>query len=254
MRPQSPFLPGDLDDLDRLLLARADQVVSMREVFHGNAAAGVIGLRHDVDDNVGSLDTALKMADWEHERGYSSTYYLLHGSRYWKHEMPVVAPLLEELGHEVGLHVNAIAEAFRQQRSPSEILIEALIELRASGVRVAGCVAHGDRLCHQAHFVNDEIFRESPRPDWGEPNRTISHDGYKITLEPVSRRMYGLDYDASWLPRTAYLSDSGGRWQNGYSDAAFDEVADGFPFAGQLHMLVHPDWWAQAFAPDRVAA
>ena len=56
---------------------------------------------------------------------------------------------------------------------------------------------------------------------------------------------FDLDYDANWLDRGAYLSDSGGRW----SAPGFDLVAQEFPFPGQLHMLVHPDWWAKAFVP-----
>jgi len=31
-------------------------------------------------------------------------------------------------------------------------------------------------------------------------------------------------------------------------------VAAGFPYQGQLHMLVHPDWWTEAFVPEQVAA
>ena len=61
-------------------------------------------------------------------------------------------------------------------------------------------------------------------------------------LKPLAH--FDLDYDANWLERGRYLSDSGGRWST-----RFETVAGGFPFAGQLHMLVHPDWWAEAFVP-----
>jgi hypothetical protein len=56
-----------------------------------------------------------------------------------------------------------------------------------------------------------------------------------------------LDFDANWLPRGDYLSDSGGRWSQ-----PFSEVAAAWPARGQLHMLVHPCWWTEAF--ERVAA
>jgi hypothetical protein len=250
----APFLVDDLAELDARLLSRADRVVSMRDVFDGDTDPRTIGLRHDVDDNPRALDTALRMAEWEAARGYSSSYYLLHDSHYWDNGMPVVAPLLEELGHEVGLHVNAIAEALRQDRDPHDILRDALVELRATGVTVTGCVGHGDGLCRQAGFVNDEVFVESPRPDWGAPERTVSHAGVDVEIRPVSRAVYGLDYDAIWLPRGAYLSDSGGRWQNGYSNEAFDQTAVGFPFDGQLHLLQHPDHWGRAFVPAAVEA
>lgn len=247
MNVQAPFLAADLDELDERLLSQAERVVPMRDVFMGDSAAGVIGLRHDVDDNPGSFDTALRMAEWEFEHGYSSTYFLLHDSYYWGEEMLVRAPTFEELGHEVGIHVNAIAEALRQVREPGVILAEALTELRSTGVRVDGSVAHGDALCHKAGFVNDEMFSECVRPAYGAPGRPVEHNGVVYPLEPVPRSVYGLAYDANWLPRELYLSDSSGRWSQ-----PFDDVVAGFG-EGQLHVLVHPDWWSMAFAPAKVA-
>lgn len=214
----------------------------MYDVARGDTSPGVIGLRHDVDDNQGSLDTALRMAEWEFEHGYSSTYYLLHGSYYWGEEMLICAEHLEGLGHEVGLHVNAIAEALRTGRDPRAILREAIDELRTA-VRVVGVVAHGDPLCHEVFFVNDEMFVESPRPNCGDAQRTLQWGGQSVKLHPVPCGDYGIEYQANWLSRGDYLSDSGGKWSQ-----PFDVVAAAFPGQGQLHMLVHPDWWAEAFA------
>lgn len=221
----------------------------MRDVFKGDTGPNVIGLRHDVDDNAGSFHTALHMAEWEFEHGYSSTYFLLHGSHYWDEEWLCAAPRFEELGHEVGIHVNAIAEALRQKRDPHELLTEALFELRGTGVRVVGCVAHGDDLCKpkNANFVNDELFSESPRPTYGEPDRLIEFDGVVCPLQPISRRAFQLEYDANWLSRSDYLSDSGGKWSQPFAD-----VCERFG-QGQLHILVHPDWWSEAFVPQAVS-
>jgi hypothetical protein len=238
------FTATDLVELDAKLLSRAERVVPMRDVFKGDTAPNVIGLRHDVDDNPGSFDTALHMAEWEFEHGYSSTYFLLHGSHYWP--MLIEVPRFEELGHEVGIHVNAIAEGLRLRCDPHVILGEAISELRATGVRVVGCVAHGDALCHRARFVNDEMFTETPRPGYGAPDRLIEHEGVMCSLQPMSRQKYGLEYDANWLSRGEYLSDSGGQWSQ-----PFEDVAGRFG-QGQLHMLIHPDWWAEAFAPVTV--
>lgn len=246
------FTAADLEALDALLYARADAVVAMRDVLGGTART--IGLRHDVDDNPGSFATALRMAEWEHERGYASTYFLLHDSHYWGEHMLRYAPRLEALGHEVGLHVNAIAEGIRQRRDPHDVLTEALAYLRSSGVTVTGCVAHGDDLCYAdaaktvLRFVNDEVFTESARPNVGKPTRTIRVNGSACQLLPMSRRAYGLEYDPNWLSRGDYLSDSGGKWSQ-----PVDEVAGRFG-SGQLHMLVHPDWWKQAFTREAVAA
>jgi hypothetical protein len=245
---QAPFLPADLEELHAELLSRAARVVPMRDIFMGDSSPQVIGLRHDVDDNNGSFQTALRMAEWEFEHGYSSTYFLLHGSHYWGDDMLALAPEFEELGHEVGIHCNAIAEALRTMTNPHVILADALKQLRSCGVRVAGSVAHGDQLCHKARFVNDEIFSECARPDYGEAHRMIRLGNVTLLLEQLSYRVFGLEYDANWLAREQYLSDSGGSWSR-----PFDDVVAGFG-KGQLHVLQHPDWWAQAFEPAKVAA
>lgn len=248
MRAQHPFRPDDLEELDARLLSIADRVVPMRDVFMGDTGARVIGLRHDVDDNEskGSLHTALHMARWEFDHGYSSTYFLLHGSYYWPapgraEEMLIVAEEIQELGHEIGIHVNALAVALQTGGDPHMILSEAIAELRTA-VRVHGSVAHGHDLCHKALFIQDEMFVECPRPSVGMARRTLEHKGVKVELEPVSREVYGLDYDANWLGRDDYLSDSGGKWSQ-----RFDTVVRRFGH-GQLHVLVHPDWWSHAFA------
>lgn len=249
MRAESPFQIDDLEELHTELFSRADRVVPMHDVACGDTGANVIGLRHDVDDNLGSFDTALRMAEWEFERGYSSTYFLLHSSHYWNEEWLGEVPRFEELGHEVGIHVNAIAEALRQRVDPHVILTNALSELRATGVRVMGCVAHGDQpICRKANFCNDELFTESARPNLGSPDRLIEYEGVICPLVPVSRKAYQLEYDPNWLSRGDYLSDSGGKWSQ-----PFEGVCARFG-QGQLHVLQHPDWWGEAFVSQEVAA
>lgn len=213
----------------------------MYDVARGDTGPGVIGLRHDVDDNEGSLDTAVRMAEWEFEHGFASTYFLLHDSYYWGEQALYVAEQLEDLGHEVGLHINGVAESLRQHRDSRLIVREAVDYLRMAA-RVVGCVAHGDHLCHKGNFVNDEMFTESRRPIYGESARTITVDGLTTKLNPVPRSDFGFEYDPNWLGRGNYISDSGGQWSQ-----SWDGITETFPAGGQLHMLVHPDWWSRAF-------
>ena len=246
MRRHGPFDHDDLLDLDSLY-ARADRVVPMRDVWKGDSSDTVIAVRHDVDDNPGAFDTALEMARWEFDNGYSSTYYLLHSAAYWTADNLVRAREFEELGHEVGLHVNALAEALRRRRSPDWILCEALGDLRSMGLRVDGCVGHGDPLCRGRYgtvrFTNDEMFVESRRPSMGAADRILTHRKTFVQIEPQPRAHYHLGYDAAWLERGDYLSDSGHVWSQ-----PFETVCHRWPTAGQLHVLVHPDWWVAAFA------
>lgn len=224
----------------------------MYDVYKGDRSPDVIGLRHDVDDNPLSFETALAFAEWEFEHGYSSTYFLLHGSHYWTPESLELVPRFVELGHEVGLHVNAVALGLLYDLDPHSILYRALEELRRTGVEVRGCVAHGDNLCHSAHFVNDEIFLESRRPDYGPADRLLRHGRHELELEPAPRHIYGLEYDASWLPRGDYLSDSSGKWSQSVDDVVGRFIGRELYGAGQLHILLHPDWWVRAFERARV--
>jgi hypothetical protein len=247
---RAPFTPEDLDELGAFF-ALADRVVPMRDVAKGDTGERVIGLRHDVDDNAGSLATALRLGEWEFERGISSTFYLLHGAHYWGLEMIDVALELDSLGHEIGLHVNGIAEALREKRDPAVIVAEALSYLREA-VPVRGSAAHGDGLCRdrfgEVVFVNDEIFSECPRSSIGPATRTLRYRNFSLRLAPLPRATFGLEYDAAWLGRGDYLSDSGGVWSQ-----PFEEVVARWPTLGQLHVLQHPDWWSAAF-PIEVAA
>ncbi len=239
------FTREHLDELDRLL-ATASAVVAMQDVHAGNHRPDVIGLRHDVDDNAHSLETAVIIAGWERAHGYRSTYFVLHTAGYWDDEHFLRAQL-EQIavhGHEIGIHTNAIAESLRTGHDPQDILYDAIEQLRGWGFPVLGVAPHGDELCRRAGFVNDEQFVECARPEMGSPTRTLTHRGRELPLAPLPLATFGLEYETYRLPKGRYLSDSGGEWQ-----PAVWPTGD-----GQLHILQHPDWWSQAFVREAVAA
>lgn len=242
-----PFRRKDLLALEALY-ERAAVIVPMEDVFDGAAFPTEIGVRHDCD-NV--IHPAVHMARWEAERGYRSTYYILHTSPYWQDKQLLRSSLetIAGYGHEIGIHNDAITVALETGRDPADVLHEATDELRSYGHTIRSTVAHGNRLCGPARYVNDEMFLECVRPIYGGPDRTLEHNGRLVPVPQVSLSAFGLDFDANWLSRGDYLSDSGGRWSQ-----PFAEVADAWPSRGQLHMLVHPDWWTEAFEPEKAAA
>lgn len=234
-----------LTALDQLY-AQSSGVIPMKAVYFGRHKPDVIAVRHDVDDNEGSWQTALKMARWEHDGGYLSTYFLLHSASYWGR--PGFWEGVQEiasLGHEVGIHNNAIATAIRTGREPFWILEEAVVDLEETlGTNVVGTVAHGDELCQDRwglRFVNDEIFTECARPNVGKGNRVIR--GTNLRLDPQPLVTFGLLYDSNYLPRKWYVSDSGGSWSQPWQRTVEQFASQ----EGQLHLNIHPDWWGRAF-------
>jgi hypothetical protein len=229
MRDQHPFLAADLLELEAFL-DEASAVVAMEDAAGDFTDESMIALRHDVDNAIGP---AVEMAQWEAERGYRATYFILHTAPYWQEKDTLQAALetIAGCGHEIGFHINAISEAITTGEDPFAIAAEAVDELRGYGHEVHGVVPHGDPLCHVHGFVNDELFTESPRPICGEPDRWVAG----VKLQPVSRATLGFDYDPNWLPRAVGVSDSGGRWSQ-----PFEELVAGFPYEGQVHMLIHP--------------
>jgi len=243
MRAFSPFQADDLAELDALFES-ATAVVAMEDAAGGFTDDQMIVLRHDVDNQI---VPAVAMAQWEAERGYRSTYFILHTAPYWQATETLRAALdvIADCGHEIGFHINAIAEAIRTGLDPLVIATTAVAELRSYGHEIHGVVPHGDPLCYVHQFNNDEVFIESPRPKYGAPDRHVAG----VKLQPVHRRTLGFDYDPNWLPRAVGVSDSGGKWSQ-----PFEELAAGFPYDGQTHMLIHPEWWREALNVDMVAA
>lgn len=243
MRSHYPFRADDLLELEEFL-DRASAVVAMEDAAGDFTDESMIALRHDVDNAIGP---AVAMAQWEAERGYRASYFILHTSDYWQDKDTLQAALevIADCGHEIGFHINAISEAITTGIDPLAIAAEAVAELRSYGYEVHGVVPHGDASCHVYNFVNDEVFIESPRPVCGLPDRWVAG----VKLQPVPRATLGFDYDPNWLPRAVGVSDSGGRWSQ-----PFEGLVAGFPYEGQVHMLVHPEWWSEAFAELRVPA
>jgi hypothetical protein len=259
-----PFTPADLQEFGEFF-STALEVVPMREVLAGNRHPQVIGLRHDVDNHIYALDTAVELARWEAEHGWHSTYFLLHTARYWKSgRWKAAAETIALLGHEIGLHVDALAYALKFGGDPHEMVQQALSDLRGAGHTVTGVVGHGNPLCHQVLFANDEQFVECVRSDMGERNRELYYRGRTLRIEPRPLADFGLEYesirlrmyegdDGIWRtrPNQVYNTDSGGQWYY-----PFEETVDAFRSLtdGQLHLLVHPDHWAEAFSLQEVAA
>jgi hypothetical protein len=254
----------DLEDLGEFF-ASTHGVIAMREVHAGNRNPRVVAVRHDVDNHSEALATAVELARWEAANGWRSTYFLLHTARYWTDgRWRQAAEKIAGLGHEIGLHVDAVAYCLQHGGDPHELVHQVLEQMRAEGHEVIGAVGHGNQLCRKAEFANDEQFVECVRSDMGPPDRLISYEGRTLKLDPLPLADFGLEYESIGLrmyegsdgimrtrPGQVYNTDSGRRWYYPFEQtvAEYEAITD-----GQLHLLVHPDHWSGAFARVEAAA
>jgi hypothetical protein len=252
------FGPGDLEALDGIL-RRAAAVVPVRDYMELPAAQrspGLVVLRHDTDSDI---DNSVRFAEWEAGRGFRASYYVLHTDWYYREGLAgppsryVLRALarIRDLGHEIGLHNNAITVALRTGRDPAEVLAAELGYLRRAGFEVTGTSAHGDALCRAFGYNNGEVFVEAPRPQNGPPSRTIagsdpvSGRALRCDLRPVPMASLGLTYEANFVQNRYYVTDSHGRWNR-----PLDVAAEQFErHDALLKFLVHPAWWAFAGEP-----
>lgn len=215
-----PFGPAHFEALDEFL-GTVDRVIPLLDVARGDRSTDAISMRHDVDHN---LEHAVKFARWEAARGYRSSYFVLHSAWYWGDPTGLRAGVREllDLGHEVGIHSNAVALARDYGDDPgheraSSILETAITTLLELGVTVRGSAAHGDIRCTTHSVHNNDLWAS----EGGE---------YELA-------QFGLEYEAYLLHRDAwYISDSGGKFLPPMP-LAHD------PDGKRTTMLVHPCHW-----------
>ena len=252
------FGPADLEHLDAIL-RQAESVIAVRTLVEQppeRRSPRLIVLRHDTDSDI---DNAVRFAEWEAARGYRASYYVLHSDWYYREGVAGPPPRyvlralerIQHLGHEIGLHNNAITVALRTGRDPVGVLYAELDYLRRAGFDVVGTAAHGDALCRALGYNNGEVFIETPRSRQGPPARTIrgldpvSGRALRCDLRPVPMRSLGLTYEANFVEKRYYLTDSHGRWNR-----PLDVAEREFERRNALMMfLIHPAWWAFAGEP-----
>lgn len=170
-------------------------------------------LRHDIDQ---SLDAALPIAEIESSRGWSATYFvLLQTEMYNPFSSSSEAALhrLLELGHDIGLHIDA-----------------SLHDADHGALESAAT-----RECAILALILDR------------PVTMISFHRPSETLLGLDRPIAGREH--TYLPRyfqtIGYCSDSRGQWGHG---SPFDQPA----VVGRraLQLLTHPIWWRGPAAMD----
>ena len=217
-----------------------------------------IALRHDIDH---SIDVALEMAYWEHRRDIQATYFILDTADYFQDPALLQKCLqIQSFGHEIGLHLNAIARWFETGKDPYLHLKEQLQYFRDAGINVYGTSAHGDRSCYKNNFINYWLFQDLKVKDVAARESCLnaegiyesdeiyrikypanhyleSTEGERLHLWQKTQADYSLDYEASHLNYDAYFSDSGGSWKRSPDPLGVD-LKD-----KRAQVLIHPIHW-----------
>jgi hypothetical protein len=171
-------------------------------------------LRHDVDY---TLNGVSQLAKIEARLGVSATYLF----RVHAHEYNVFTPHvfqlirgLKAIGHEVGLHFEAMTFSRALDLDPPEVLRQekAILELLL-GAPILTASEHRD-VSHTVHG-------------------TINyHDRY----DPLEAGFRNYALSPKYFGQMKYLSDSNGFWREG-------DPTEHFANHARLQVLVHPDWW-----------
>lgn len=178
------------------------EIRPMRDALMKDIALTLL-LRHDVDL---SLRLALEMAEFEHERGVTATYYILpHNDFYSPFSADGRRALLRmaQMGHEVGLHCD-------------------------------GAIYPGERVAflravrRDIETLQDIIGQKVVSASQHSPIDTQPIDfGDLVEIDP---------YDARLMEKFGYVSDSSMSWR---SATAWEMMQS----QRNLQLLIHPVWW-----------
>jgi len=226
--------------IDKLDIVPACEAIRRRPV----AGRTVCVIRHDID---GDIVTAVELARMEHAYGIRSTFNILHTAPYYgrftkrpsvldrwplrylrdrvqdrrqivflrNEAMIEIYRFIQDLGHEIGLHVDGL-HVYRDHRIDGAAAIrEELDWLRRNGIRIVGMAPHNSVEAYGA--ANSGLFaRRAPRHDVPAGPLSFERDGITVPLQVLDEADCGIDYeidDLYQLQPTDFLSAIGhGDW------------------------------------------
>lgn len=191
-------------------------------------------IRHDIDNHI---EKAHVMALVESSKSVRSTYYLLDfdsgipesDNYFYKQKSKQFYKDIVDMNHDIGWHNNAISAMLCNPFVDLRYCIDKPVEyLRDMDIEVLSTASHGDTMCYEHKYVNYEIWQ-------GFPKKT------HIQFEQFNLMAFGFLTEAYLMPRTHYLSDSGGKWNVPDPIAYINDWAENG--TGNLQVLVHSQWW-----------
>lgn len=221
-----------------------------------NSKKIVVGLRHDVDLDLGK---AVQFSEVEKALGFRSTYYVLHTADYYlansnnkaihnENIIPVLKSMQDKSGFEIGWHNDLVTLQIVYNIDPVTFLTQELKWLRDNGLKINGTASHGSNYCKVYLYVNFYFFKECENPPWGMGiyinNKTIPVGSKTVTIKKGNLSNFGLEYEAYFLNNNKYFSDAsfidGRRWDIGMLNLNTLTPGD------RVIILLHPIHWHKA--------
>lgn len=220
-----------------------------RQTFNSDKI--IIGLRHDVDIDLGH---AWEFSAIESAMGFRSTYFILHTAPYYlanENNMEVhndkIIPLLKKMQNErhfeIGWHNDLVTLQVVYNINPVTYLHNELKWLRANGLKIYGTAAHGSSYCKQYHYMNFYFFEECSYPilPHRENNNSVPVNGKFIKIRKSNLSEFKFLYEAYFLNNNKAYSDAtitdGVRWNPGMIDLNQLHKGD------RVIILTHPTHW-----------
>ena len=171
-------------------------------------------LRHDIDY---TLNGVLKLAEIEIGMCCTATYlFRVHADEYNLFSCSAVSILkeLRDMGHEIGLHFEAMNVGRALGVDPQTLLIQEKSVMEAIlGAKVRTASEHRE-LSGQIHQT---------------PNYDQLYDPYEVGFD-----FYAMD--PKYCKDLKYLSDSNATWREGDPLKHYGKHL-------KMQVLIHPDWW-----------
>ncbi len=242
--------------------------MTLREIAKAGSFDGMLGLRHDVDHHI---ERAYLMGRIEADAGAHATYFLLPPGDYDKDEnyygrivsgavehnpeMLALALELTGMGHEIALHNDFLQLSIRTGRPIAELISAEIDWFAKNGIQITGSASHGSTFAARNKISNYEIFAECVRAQ--NSGRSIPAGKKQFPLNSISMKQLGLEYEAYFIGKSFYISDSGGAvtWprlnESGTEETFHMEQVDCQAIAGDfkrsphkgVQALFHADHW-----------
>ncbi len=219
-----------------------------------NTGKIVIGLRHDVDND---LNLAYRFSETESNLGFRSTYFILHTAPYYLANssnmavhsdriLPVLRSMQDEKHFEIGWHNDLVTLQAVYKMNSVSFLSNELSWLRSNGLKIYGTSSHGSSYCYVYLYLNFYFFEECTWPIVGQfvNNLTLPAGDSVVPMMKGKLSDFDLKYEAYFLNNNKYYSDAsivnGLRWNTGMLD--MDQLIPG----DRVIILLHPVHWHKA--------